>query len=128
VLTGPTYTGATPVTAQVVKSAFELARGAQLPIGKQTTLTGRSWSGAGSIKRVEISTDGNSWQPATLHGANIPAAWARWSFNWTPPAAGSYTLRARATDSAGNVQPVTVPFNDGGYLFGAIVQHPVVVA
>jgi DMSO/TMAO reductase YedYZ molybdopterin-dependent catalytic subunit len=129
VLTGPTYPTAEVITTQVVKSAFELAFGAQLPAGTATTLTGRSWSGTGSIKSVDISTDGGTtWTPATLHGANLPNAWARWKYNWTPPATGSYTLRARATDSAGNVQPTTVPFNDGGYLFGAIVQHPVTAA
>jgi DMSO/TMAO reductase YedYZ molybdopterin-dependent catalytic subunit len=127
VLTGPTYTGSPAVTSQVVKSTFELAVGAQFAAGTQQGLAGRSWSGSGSIKRVDISTDGGAtWSPATLHGANLPYAWARWTFNWMPPAAGSYTLSARATDSAGNVQPVSVPFNDGGYLFGAIVRHPVV--
>jgi DMSO/TMAO reductase YedYZ molybdopterin-dependent catalytic subunit len=128
VLTGPTYATPEVVTTQVVKSAFELPFGAQLPAGTPTTLTGRSWSGTGSIKTVDISTDGGStWAPATLHGANLPNAWVRWKFTWTPPA-GSFTLRARATDSAGNVQPVTVPFNTLGYLFGAIVQHPVTAA
>jgi DMSO/TMAO reductase YedYZ molybdopterin-dependent catalytic subunit len=127
VLTGPTYASPQPVTNQVVKSAFELAFNAQLPAGQTQTLSGRSWSGSGSIKEVDISVDGGvTWKPATLHGANLPNAWARWNFNWTPPAAGAYTLRARATDSAGNTQPTTVPFNNGGYLFGAIVQHPVV--
>jgi DMSO/TMAO reductase YedYZ molybdopterin-dependent catalytic subunit len=126
VLTGSTYSGSPPVTTQVVKSAFELAFGAQLTSRTPQTLTGRSWSGTGSIKRVDVSTDGGStWAPATLHGANLPNAWACWAFTWTPPAPGSYTLRARATDSSGNVQPATVPFNDGGYMFGAIVQHPV---
>lgn len=127
VLTGTTYTGSPVVTTQVVKSAFELAVGAQFAAGRQQTLSGRSWSGTGSIKRVDISTDGGAtWSPATLHGANLPYAWARWTFNWTPPVAGSYTLSARAADSAGNVQPAAVPFNDGGYLFGAIVRHPIV--
>ncbi len=129
VLTGPMYTGSPPVTTQVVKSAFELPFGARLPVGKAEVLGGRSWSGGGSIKRVDVSVDGGAtWAQATLHGANISRAWARWTFTWTPPAAGSYVLRARATDSAGNVQPATVPFNDGGYLFGAIVQHPVVAS
>jgi DMSO/TMAO reductase YedYZ molybdopterin-dependent catalytic subunit len=129
VMTGPTYTGSVPVTTQVVKSAFELPFGAQFPAGTQQVLAGRSWSGNGSIKRVDVSVDnGATWTPAQLHGANIPLAWARWNFTWTPPTAGSYTLRARATDSTGLAQPATVPFNDGGYLFGAIVQHPVVVS
>ena len=110
----------------MVKSAFELAFGAQLAAGQATDAHRALVVGGGSIKRVDISTDGaTTWPPATLHGANLRNAWARWTFNWTPPAPGNYTLRARATDSAGNVQPATVPFNDGGYLFGAIVQHPV---
>ena len=112
-----------------MKSAFELPFNAQLPVGKAQVLGGRSWSGSGSIKRVDISADnGATWKPATLHGANISRAWARWTYTWTPPTAGRYTLSARATDSSGNVQPVTVPFNDGGYLFGAIVNHPVIAS
>ena len=51
----------------------------------------------------------------------------RWSVAWTAPAAGSYQLMARATDWAGQTQPVTVPFNDLGYLFWAIVKHPITV-
>ena len=125
ILTGPTYAGSAQVTTQVVKSAFELPFGAQLKAGVPQALTGRSWSGAGTIKHVDVSTDGGTtWTPATLHGANIPRAWARWTFAWTPPAAGSYTLRARATDNAGNVQPAISPFNDGGYLFGRSSSIP----
>ena len=65
--------------------------------------------------------------PATLTGSNIRQAWVQWRFDWQAPA-GEHVLKARATDSEGNVQPDTVPFNDGGYLFGAVVNHPVTVA
>ena len=34
----------------------------------------------------------------------------------------------RATDDRGNTQPETVPFNANGYLFGAVVRHPLTVA
>jgi hypothetical protein len=37
-------------------------------------------------------------------------------------------LQARATDWAGRTQPATVPFNTPGYLFWAVVKHPVTVA
>ena len=49
---------------------------------------------------------------------------------YTLPAlpAGAYELWARATDNKGRTQPSTVPVNNGGYLFGAIVRHPIVVA
>jgi hypothetical protein len=33
----------------------------------------------------------------------------------------------RATDTAGRTQPDIVPFNTGGYLFGAVGKHPVLV-
>jgi DMSO/TMAO reductase YedYZ molybdopterin-dependent catalytic subunit len=124
--TGPEYPGGQVLTTQVLKSAFELPFPATLAAGEQL-LTGRSWSAVGSIRSVEISVDsGATWQPAQLAGRNIRQAWAQWSFRWQATS-GRHVLRARATDSEGNVQPVTVPFNDSGYLFGAVVDHPVSV-
>ena len=43
-----------------------------------------------------------------------------------PPRPGRYELLARATDRDGVTQPDTVPFNQLGYLFWAVVRHPVV--
>jgi hypothetical protein len=37
-------------------------------------------------------------------------------------------VSVKATDSAGNIQPETVPFNEQGYVYGAVVAHPVTVA
>jgi DMSO/TMAO reductase YedYZ molybdopterin-dependent catalytic subunit len=128
ILEGAAYPTPTPLSTQVVKSAFELASGATLPNRRQV-LTGRSWSGLAPIKRVDISTDGGvSWRPARLRWPNLPNAWVRWDYPWSPPGPGSYTLQARATDWAGRTQPATVPFNTLGYLFWAIVKHPVTVA
>jgi DMSO/TMAO reductase YedYZ molybdopterin-dependent catalytic subunit len=128
-LIGPDYPpDEPPLTNQVVKSAFQLGRDAQLPAGRPVLLDGRSWSGLGSITRVDVSTDGGQqWRRAELYGPNLPAAWARWRLPWRPTAPGSYQLLARATDTAGRTQPDTVPFNSGGYLFGAVVEHPVTV-
>ncbi|MDQ7909321.1 sulfite oxidase [Phytohabitans sp. ZYX-F-186] len=123
-LFGPTYPAdGELVGRQTVKSAFELAWEATLPAGRQV-LTGRSWSGNGRIRRVEVSTDGRTWRPARPTGPG--AAWQRWEYPWHP-APGAYTLRARATDVTGVTQPETVPHNTLGYLFGAIVRHPVTV-
>ena len=124
--TGAAYPDGPVLTTQVPKSAFELPFPATLPAGA-AQLTGRSWSPHGSIRRVEISTDGGAtWTPATLTGSNIRQAWVQWRFDWQAPP-GEHVLKARATDSEGNVQPDTVPFNDAGYLFGAVVDHPVTV-
>jgi len=52
----------------------------------------------------------------------------RWEFDWRPRAAGPVELLARATDIRGNTQPDTAVFNTLGYLFDAVVRHPVTVA
>jgi DMSO/TMAO reductase YedYZ molybdopterin-dependent catalytic subunit len=129
-LFGPAYPPAgTLVTTQVVKSAFELEWDAQLPAGQPGLLTGRSWSGNGKIAYTEISTDrGQSWHLAIPRDTGFPAAWQLWEFPWRTPRAGSYTLKARATDVTGATQPATVPFNTLGYLFGGIVDHPITTA
>ncbi|MET9443645.1 sulfite oxidase [Streptomyces sp. NPDC006610] len=120
--------GSAPLTRQTVKSAFELVRGAAFPAGAGQVLHGRSWSGAGAIARVDVSTDGGAnWRPARLHDRPRPDSWTRWSVPWRPVAPGPVELLARATDTAGRSQPdVAVP-NAQGYLFDAVVRHPVTV-
>ncbi|MEU9918490.1 sulfite oxidase [Streptomyces sp. NPDC051001] len=118
--------GSAPLTRQSVKSAWELAWGASLDAGRAHRLAGRSWSGAGGIVRVDVSTDGGQrWHRARLHDAARRDGWVRWSTDWRPPAPGTYSLLARATDSAGRTQPDTTVPNAQGYLFDAVVRHPV---
>ncbi|NJL80621.1 MAG: sulfite oxidase [Richelia sp. RM2_1_2] len=114
------------ITSQNVKSAFELGWSATLK-AKPYLLRGRSWSGKGKIVRVEVSLDGGkTWQLARLREPNFPFAWVRWDVDWNP-VPGKYFLQARATDNLGNTQPLTVPWNDKGLLYGAVVSHPVIV-
>ncbi|GLY14898.1 hypothetical protein LWF15_19615 [Kineosporia rhizophila] len=124
---GPDYPpeGSGPLTRQVVRSAFELPFPASVPAGPQV-LTGRSWSGGGRIRHVEVSTDGASWRRAIPHGPSARDGWSRWSIPWRP-SAGSYEVRARAVDEHGNTQPEVAEFNSFGYLFDAVVKHPVTV-
>lgn len=118
--------GSAPLTRQTIKSAWELDWDAALPAGATHRLTGRSWSGAGGVARVEVSTDGGgTWRPARLRDAPRRDGWVRWSTHWRPPAPGPYTLMARATDTRGRSQPDTTVHNTQGYLFDAVVRHPV---
>jgi DMSO/TMAO reductase YedYZ molybdopterin-dependent catalytic subunit len=132
VLVGPDYEpregpGRGPaITVTYVNSALELPWPARLPEG-HNTVTGRAWSGAGSISRVEYSLDGEEWREARLLGPNKPGAWARFEVDlYARP--GEHGLRVRATDERGNTQPENVPYNEQGYLYNAVVAHPVVVS
>ncbi len=128
-MTGGSYPAdSPPLTTQPVRSAFEIGFDAVIPARLTTMLTGRSWSGAGPISRVDVSTDaGRSWRSARLLHSPAPAAWTPWEFAWRPPRPGRYELLARATDAGGRTQPDTVPHNDAGYQFWAVVRHPVIV-
>lgn len=92
------------------------------------TLAGRAWSGQGSITGVAVSTDGGeTWQAAELErDVDSPWAWQKWTFAWdaTP---GTYELCCRASDDAGNEQPVDHVWNLGGYANNAVQRVPVTV-
>ncbi len=79
-------------------------------------VAGTAWSGFGSVTRVEVSTNnGQSWSKAELGTAASPYAATPWRFLWKPTKSGQYTLMARATDSAGNSQPLESVWNKFGY-------------
>ena len=130
VLAGPGYEpreGARgpAVKETLVNSALELPWPARLPEGRHT-VTGRAWSGAGAIASVEYRIDGGDWRAAGLREPNVARAWVRFDFEYEAHP-GEHELRARAIDTLGNVQPERMPWNEQGYLYNAVVAHPVTV-
>lgn len=121
--------GSAPLTRQTLKSAYELPFGATLESRRTHRLTGRAWSALAPVARVDVSTDGGAhWRPARLLDAPRRAGWVRWTAPWHPHGTGPATLLSRVTDAAGNVQPERAVPNTQGYLFDAIVRHPVTLA
>ena len=91
-----------------------------------STLTGRAWSGYGGIERVEVSTDGGAtFNAAVLDPPLGPHAWRGWRFDWDARP-GEHVLCSRATDAAGNTQPLEPPWNLKGYANNAVERIHVV--
>ena len=78
------------------------------------TVSGRAWAGRLNVIRVEFSADGGAtWTDAALSPRVGDYAWRTWSTEWNA-APGEHTLIVRATDEAGNVQPLEQPWNYQG--------------
>ena len=93
-------------------------------------MEGRAWSGFGAVERVEFSSDGgNSWEDAKLGEPLGPHAWRPWSYEWDAKAPGEYELCVRATDAAGNTQPLDSEeiWNVGGYGVNVVQRVPALV-
>jgi DMSO/TMAO reductase YedYZ molybdopterin-dependent catalytic subunit len=114
-----------PITTQTIKSALALPWPATFPAGRRV-IRGVAHSPNGRIHSVEWSADGAPWQPALLVSPTLPLAWTWFEFPWEATA-GSHTLRVRATDETGMTQPLSPTYNENGYLFNAVLPHPVKV-
>src|SRR5687767_13426384 len=76
------------------------------------TLAGRAWSGSAPIARVQWALD-DVWRDANLSPSR-DLCWRGWSAEW-PATPGSHELACRATDAAGNVQPLEAPWDLSGF-------------
>jgi sulfite dehydrogenase len=105
-----------PINRFTVRSFItNVTDGAKLKAGA-TTLKGIAFDGGKGIKEVAVSTDGGkNWLPAKL-GKDL----GKYSFReWKLPiklAAGSAELKVRATNNAGETQPMEPLWNPAGYL------------
>ncbi|WP_426302142.1 sulfite oxidase [Arthrobacter sp. R-11] len=88
-------------------------------------LSGRTWSGHGTVDRVEVCVDG-VWAEAELEPAIGPHAWRGWSFTWIA-SPGAHELACRASDSSGLTQPDHPDWNYQGLANNAIQRLTVTV-
>jgi DMSO/TMAO reductase YedYZ molybdopterin-dependent catalytic subunit len=89
-------------------------------------VSGRAWSGEGPITKVEFAVNGN-WQPATLEAPAAAHAWQAWQAPWQA-APGRHELACRASDAAGNLQPLEPPWDLAGFGNNAIHRVRVTVS
>jgi len=91
------------------------------PQSESLAIHGHAWAGDLDIDRVDISINfGATWERARLKPLANRLAWHNFDYEVKFPKTGYYEVWARATDSAGNAQPMVVPgWNPKGYLNNA---------
>lgn len=89
---------------------------------KSLLVRGHAWAGDRSVKAMHVSIDfGANWLAASLPPPVNRFAWQNWNTAIDFPGKGYYEIWARATDSAGEMQPMVVPgWNPKGYLNNAM--------
>ncbi|MDT5258954.1 MAG: hypothetical protein QOD10_4034 [Mycobacterium sp.] len=116
-----------PVRLQRVRALIaQPTEGASLTAG-EILVRGVAWSGAAPIERVDVSIGEGPWQPAQLIGERRRHSWQWWELFTNCEVHGQTTVRARATDQAGNTQPEQPEWNRLGYGGNAIQTISIVV-
>lgn len=79
-----------------------------------TVIAGVAWQQHVGVKGVQVQVDGGPWQQATLATAISDDTWVQWKLPWRA-AAGTHTIRCRATNDQGQTQTsqVAPPAPDG---------------
>jgi DMSO/TMAO reductase YedYZ molybdopterin-dependent catalytic subunit len=116
-----------PVTLQRVRALITEPADDEEIRGGELTVRGMAWSGAAPIARVEVSVGGGPWQQARLVGERHRHSWQWWELLTRVDGSGPTTVRARATDLAGRVQPDRPEWTRLGYGANGIQEVPIVV-
>ena len=91
--------------------------GAQLRAGENKLLKGIAFDGGYGITEVLFSPDGGkSWREAELGKDLGKYSFREWSIAFTPPRAGDYELKVKATNRIGQSQPLEPLWNPAGYM------------
>ena len=110
------------IESMPVKSLITFPKsGIEQSLGKKLAIRGHAWAGDLEVSKVQVSIDfGATWHKAKLKAPVNRLAWQHWSAEVGFPQAGYYEVWARATDSAGQAQPMVLPgWNPKGYLNNA---------
>ena len=127
---GTTPAKTQPISRLPVRSFItSLKHGDVLPRNKEVTLKGIAFDGGAGINKVEVSIDGGQrWREARL-GQDL----GRFSFReWTLPVSfthqGAARLMVRASNRAGESQPLQADWNPGGYRRHVVETSHVTIA
>jgi DMSO/TMAO reductase YedYZ molybdopterin-dependent catalytic subunit len=109
-----------PLTLQRIRSLItEPAEEAIVDRG-EVVVRGVAWSGAAPIANVQVKLDDEPWQDAHMLGEPKRHSWQWWELITKIDHPGHHTVRSRASDMNGRIQPETPEWNRLGYCNNAI--------
>ncbi len=86
-------------------------------------IEGFAWSGNGTIKSVDITTDGGAtWRPAMVEGPVMDRCLTRFRYTWDWKG-GPAKIASRAVDSTNYVQPHITDLADQRFTSGFVQHH-----
>ena len=112
--TNPTAT--VPINKLAVRSFITSpAAGASVPANLTLTARGIAFDSGSGIRAVAFSSDGGATWQATKLGAEL-GRFREWKATFTVNAPGPVRLMSRATNRAGETQPLEATWNPSGYM------------
>lgn len=114
---GTTPSATRPIGRFTVRSFItSLQNGAKLRAGREVTVRGIAFDGGQGIRDVAYSTDGGqSWQEARLGKELSRYSFREFTFGFKP-GKGAHDLRVRASNRAGETQPLEALWQPAGYM------------
>ncbi|MCW2269598.1 molybdopterin-dependent oxidoreductase [Pseudomonas sp. JUb96] len=127
---GTTAAQTKPISKMPVRSFItSVKQGDVLPLNTSVVLKGIAFDGGDGINKVQLSVDGGeSWREAQLGQDLGRFSFREWTLPVTFPHKGATQLMVRATNRAGEVQPLRADWNPGGYRRHVVETSYVTVA
>ncbi len=96
---------------------------ARVNAGDRVVIAGVAWQQEVGIQDVQVQVDGGPWTSARLGAVPSSDTWVQWVLPWTAQGSGPVTLRVRAVDRDGTVQPAQRrdPFPSGASGWHSVV-------
>lgn len=127
---GTTPAQTQPISKLPVRSFItSVKHGDVLPLNKNVELKGIAFDGGAGISKVELSIDGGqTWRAATLGQDHGRFSFREWTLPITFTSKGATPLMVRASNNAGETQPLQADWNPGGYRRHVVETSHVTVA
>jgi DMSO/TMAO reductase YedYZ molybdopterin-dependent catalytic subunit len=111
-----------PINRMLPRSFFtNIKDGALLKIGQTTTVRGIAFGGDAGLAKVLFSSDaGGAWQETRLGPDHGKYSFRQWEVPLRLSSQGPRTLKVKAINTAGSVQPDHVNWNAAGFMRNAI--------